>query len=207
MFENKASVSLEYNCFPSIVVLDIVRILIYIRGMSSNLPGKIFLDLIKKIEIRQIKEQDKEAFIALSLALTKFNKRQHDKHYPNFQEILDVRKKRVEEAFAKISKYSSKVIIMAFEDNIAVGYLRSYIHDHKLRVGCLDELFIKNEARGQGIGKKLLDAGTQWMKEKNIVRMITSVYFWNTSARTFYEQEGFKEYSVFCEKAIGPANK
>ena len=175
--------------------------------MSSNLQDRISLDLIKKIEIRQIKEQDKEAFVELSLALTKFNKQQHDKHYPDFQEILDVRKKRVEEAFDKIIKYTSKVIIMAFDDGMPVGYLKAYIHDFKLRVGCLDELFIKEEARGQAIGKKLLDAGTQWMKEKNVVRMIASVYLWNTSARTFYEQGGFKEYSVFCEKAIGPANE
>ena len=72
--------------------------------------------------------------------------------------------------FPCLIKYTSKVIFMAFVDEVAVGYLRAYIHDFKLRVGCLDELYIKEEARGQAIGKKLLDAGAQWMKEKSMVR-------------------------------------
>ncbi|MBL7131792.1 MAG: GNAT family N-acetyltransferase [Candidatus Omnitrophica bacterium] len=152
------------------------------------------------IEIRKINKFDKEAFIELSLALTKFNKRQHEKHSSDFQELLKVRKRRLEEAVDKIDQSPHKSILMAFKDGQPVGYIRFFIYDRKLSQGCLDEFFLKKEARGRGIGKKLLDAATQWMREQNIARMITSVYSWNTPAREFYEREGFLEYSLGYEK-------
>ena len=157
------------------------------------------------IEIRKINKLDKEAFVELSLALTKFNKSQHDKHYPDFPELLKVRKRRLEEAVDKIDQSPHKSILMAFKDGQPVGYIRFFIYDRKLSQGCLDEFFLKKEARGRGIGKKLLDAATQWMREQNIARMITSVYSWNTPAREFYEQEGFLEYASAYEKVIPPS--
>lgn len=56
------------------------------------------------IEIRKINQQDKEAFIEFSLALTQFNKRQHDKHCLNFLELLEIRKRRVEVTFDTIDQ-------------------------------------------------------------------------------------------------------
>lgn len=154
------------------------------------------------IEIRKISQQDKEAFIELSLALTNSNKRQHDKLYSNSQEFLEVRKRRVEERFDKINQDPNKIVLMAFMDNKPVGYIRAFTYDKKLRRGCLDELYLTEEARGQGIGKKLLDVVIPWMAERRVVRMIVSVYLWNTPARKLYEKEGFLEYSSSYEKAI-----
>ena len=91
---------------------------------------------------------------------------------------------------------------MAFIDNKPAGYIRAFTYDKKHRRGCLDELYLTEEARGQGIGKKLLVAVTQWMAEQKVIRMIVSVYLWNASARKFYEEEGFLEYSSSYEKAI-----
>ncbi|MCK5180277.1 MAG: GNAT family N-acetyltransferase, partial [Candidatus Omnitrophica bacterium] len=127
------------------------------------------------LEIRKINQNDRETFVELSLALTKFNRRQHDKHYADFQEFLRVRKHRAEETFDKIDQSPHKLIMMAFKDDKPVGYLRAFTYDKKLRRGCLDELFLTEDARGQGISKKLLDAATQWMEEQNVIRMITSV--------------------------------
>ena len=154
------------------------------------------------IEIRKINENDKEAFVELSLALTKLNQRQHDKHYGDFEEFLEIRKRRVEERFDKINENPSKIIFMAFMDNKPAGYIRAFTYDQKLRRGCLDELYLTEEARGNGIGKKLLDVVTQWMKEQKVIRMIASVYLWNAPARAFYEEAGFQEYSSSFEKII-----
>ncbi|MFC1708677.1 GNAT family N-acetyltransferase [Candidatus Omnitrophota bacterium] len=154
------------------------------------------------IKVRKINQQDKEAFVELSLALTKFNKRQHGKHYSNFQEFLKVRKRRAEEACNKINQSPNRLFLMAFQNNKPVGYVRAFIYGPKLRQGCLDEFFLRKEARGQGIGKKLLEAATQWMRKRRIIRMIVSVYLWNTPASAFYEQEGFLNYAVSYEKVI-----
>lgn len=154
------------------------------------------------IEIRKIGPNDKEAFVELSLTLTKFNRRQHDKHYENFEKFLRVRKRRVEQRFDKIGQSPHTLVLMAFKDTKPVGYLRAFTYDQELRRGCLDELFLTEDARGQGISKKLLEAATQWMEEQNVIRMITSVYSWNTPARAFYEEAGFLEHSSSYEKVI-----
>ena len=154
------------------------------------------------IKIRKISQQDKKDFIELSLALTKFNKRQHNKCYSNFQEFLEVRRQRVQERFDKINQSPNKVIFMAFLNSKPVGYIRAFTYDKKLRDGCLDELYVTEEVRGQGVGKKLLDSVFQWMVEQNVIRMIVSVYSWNTSARKLYEKEGFLEYSSSYEKTM-----
>ena len=154
------------------------------------------------IKIRKTKKEDKEAFVQLSLALTKFNKKQHDKHYKNFQEVLETRKQRVEERFDKLDKSSHLAVFMALIDNKPAGYIRAFTYDNKLRCGCLDELYLTPEARGQGIGKKLIDTATDWMTEKKVVRVTVSVYSWNASAKKFYEEEGFTEYATSYEKTI-----
>ncbi len=154
------------------------------------------------IEIRKIDQNDREAFVELSLALTRLNQAQHDKHYANFEAFLEIRKQRVEERFNKINESSNKIILMAFMDNKPAGYIRAFTYDKKLRRGCLDELYLTEEARRNGIGTKLLDAVTQWMKEQKVIRMIASVYLWNAAARAFYEEAGFQEYSSSFEKII-----
>jgi len=154
------------------------------------------------IEIRKIQKEDKQAFVELSLALTKFNRRQHDKHYADFHNVLQIRKKRVEQRFEKLDAGSSIVVYMAFMDRQPAGYIRAFTYDNQLHCGCLDELYLTEEARGKNIGKKLINAMEQWMKDKGVVRLIVSVYSWNDQARKFYEEEGFCEYAVSFEKAI-----
>jgi len=156
-----------------------------------------------KIKIRQLGLNDKKAFVELSLALTKFNKKQHDKYYKNLKYLLEVKRKRVEETFNNIKKTPSKKVFMAFLDDKPVGYIRAFTYDSKLKQGCIDELYIKKEARGLGIGKKLMDSVMKWMIKKEVKRMIVSVYSWNSPARKFYEEEGFLEYALSYEKIIG----
>lgn len=155
-----------------------------------------------EIEIKKAVKEDKAAFVELSIELTKFNKRQHDKYYNDFNEVLDVRRIRCENKFEEIDKKSNMLILMAYSGKKAVGYTKSYIIDQKLRVGYCNELYIKKEARGLGIGKKLLDESLKWMKQKKAVRAMMSVYLWNDGAKGFYEKEGFEAYAVSYEKKI-----
>ncbi len=64
----------------------------------------------------------------------------------------------------------------------------------------LEDLFVKPEFRGKGIGKHLLDKLIQIAKEKNCGRVEWAVLDWNESAIRFYENLGakmMKEWKVF----------
>lgn len=154
------------------------------------------------VVIRKIQKGDRSDFIRLSMELTQYNKRQHDKFYSDFDQVLQVRKQRVEERFNKLEASTNLVIFMAFAGDEPLGYIRAFTYDQKLHCGCLDEIYIVDEARGRGIGKKLIAAVEEWMAQKGVVRMIVSVYAWNTQTRNFYKEAGFDEYAVSYQKPI-----
>jgi len=154
------------------------------------------------IEIRKPLETDKEAFINLSCELTKFNKRQHAKHYDDLKKVHAIRKEHVSKTFDAMEKRPGLFIRLAFCNGLPTGYVRAFIIDYKLKTACLDELYIKDSLRGKGIGKKLLESVTLWMKEKEIVRMTVSVYKWNEEAIRFYEKEGFESFALSYEKNL-----
>jgi len=64
----------------------------------------------------------------------------------------------------------------------------------------LEDLYVKPEFRGKGIGKALLEEIISLAKERNYGRVEWSVLDWNTPAIDFYKKIGAKqlnEWSVF----------
>ncbi len=64
----------------------------------------------------------------------------------------------------------------------------------------LEDLFVKSEYRGKGIGKKLLFKLIEIAKERNFGRVEWAVLDWNEPAIQFYENLGakmMKEWRIF----------
>ena len=76
----------------------------------------------------------------------------------------------------------SHLIVVQNENNRPIGFMG--IEDRKLEM-----LFIKNDARGKGIGKQLLNYG---IENYNINEVVVNEQ--NTNAKGFYEYMGFKTY-------------
>lgn len=76
----------------------------------------------------------------------------------------------------------SHLIVVQNENNRPIGFMK--IEDRKLEM-----LFIKNDARGKGIGKQLLNYG---IENYNINEVVVNEQ--NTNAKGFYEYMGFKTY-------------
>lgn len=57
----------------------------------------------------------------------------------------------------------------------------------------LEDLYVKPEYRGKGIGKELLKKLIETAKERNCARVEWMVLDWNTSAIDFYKKLGAKE--------------
>lgn len=56
----------------------------------------------------------------------------------------------------------------------------------------IDDLFVKPEYRGQGLGSKMFDFLANIMKERDYGRMEWAVLDWNTKAMDFYKSKGAK---------------
>ena len=85
--------------------------------------------------------------------------------------------------------FESKVFI-AKENNSIIGFIiTTHVNYALSRIGYLDELFVNNDFRNIGAGKKLVNTAAEWQKE-----MHSEVIFVTTDeAQEFYKKLGFKE--------------
>lgn len=88
---------------------------------------------------------------------------------------------------------STVEVLLAFIDNTPIGYA-IFFHNFSTFVGrkgiYLEDLFVKPEFRGKGIGKLLLKEIAKIAVEKNCGRIEWAVLDWNKPAIDFYESIG-----------------
>ena len=92
-------------------------------------------------------------------------------------------------------------------DGQVVGYVAGKVNkeidkrDTLLRSE-LENIYIKPEFRGSGVGKKLTDHLISWSKELGAQNMTVSAYHNNEGAIGFYKECGFNLYAVTLEKTL-----
>lgn len=94
-------------------------------------------------------------------------------------------------------------VLIAEYDNIPAGYAL-FFPNFSTFVGkpgiYLEDLFVKSEYRGKGIGKALLEMIISLAKERNCGRVEWSVLNWNQSAIDFYIARGahkLEDWQIF----------
>lgn len=97
----------------------------------------------------------------------------------------------------------SASVIFAFDGTKAVGFAVFYF-TYSTFVGLpglyLEDLFVKPEARGQGVGRQLLRHLAKLGKQRNCWRMEWAVLHWNEPAIRFYQSLGavpMEEWAVY----------
>lgn len=144
---------------------------IFIRSATENDVPVIFALIKELAEFEKLADQIKTSEIELRNTL--FGK-------DRFVEIL-------------IAEYEHKVVGQAlFFKNFSTFLGKPGIY--------LEDLYVKPEMRGKGIGKALLDKIIQLAKERNYGRVEWSVLDWNEPAINFYKKIGAKpldDWTIF----------
>lgn len=162
-----------------------------------------------EVTIRRAEDKDRETFLQFVQELSKFNRSNHPEQvrYDDYETVLATITKKAAETFDQ--RDNQIHILLAFLNGVAVGYALGRIFDQEEtadngtgRMGLFDELFVLDEARGHGIGKKLIDSLLDWFKDEEIHRIKLHAYSWNNNAKQLYERLGFKEYAVSYEKFL-----
>ncbi len=144
------------------------------------------------IEVRRATLDDLDALASLRPAV-------HDKHARAHPENFKVSEHGAarREADAWLAQPHTHVLI-AVLDGEPVGYLRTEIFDrperelmHARRILYFDQIAVKETARGQGHGKRLIDAGVALARELEIGIVELDVYAFNAEARAFFISQGF----------------
>lgn len=145
-----------------------------------------------KILIRAAKEEDTPAIFSLIKELAEFEKlsAQIETAENELHQTLFGENKFVE---ILIAEYDKKIVGQAiFLKNFSTFLGKPGIY--------LEDLYVKPEMRGKGIGRALLDKIILLAKERNYGRVEWSVLDWNTSAIEFYKKIGarpMEDWTVF----------
>jgi GNAT superfamily N-acetyltransferase len=111
--------------------------------------------------------------------------------YENLLEYVEVTEERLKVALFGEAKVADAVV--AFEDETPVGYAVFYPNFATFRGQrglYLEDIFIKQEMRGKGVGEMILKYLAKAAKERGFERIDFQVLEWNTPAIKFYEKLG-----------------
>ncbi|MEX2803919.1 GNAT family N-acetyltransferase [Streptococcus sp. H31] len=160
------------------------------------------------VKIREICENDKEIFLELTSDLSRFNRQRHGEKskHDDYSHVLENIKRRALETFENKDDGFTYIILAEYHQAV-VGYGLARIYDEEAtadngtgKTGLIDELFVAESVRGQGIGQMLLNACINWLKASGIRRVKLHAYSWNDGAKYIYERNGFTAYALSYEK-------
>ena len=113
---------------------------------------------------------------------------------------------KVKDFYEKFIDNEDKIIFVAKENNIILGYVYGFVQDsgslYNKKVAQLDALFVKEEYRGKGIAKRLMKEFINWAEEKGVTYIELSVCKDNTNAISLYENEGFCIDKICLKKEL-----
>ena len=72
------------------------------------------------------------------------------------------------------------------------------------RIFILNDLFVREEARGKGAGRKLIGMAGEFAKAAGAVRLTLSTALTNTRAQAVYESLGWRPDQQFCVYHFAP---
>ncbi len=110
----------------------------------------------------------------------------------------------------KIQNFNGK-IYLAIENDIVVGLIMGIIEEKDeidkitndcAKTGSVIELIIKNDNRGNGIGKSLLEKMEEYFKSVDCKRINIEVFGPNKEALNFYEKNGYIVRDMIVSKQI-----
>ena len=110
----------------------------------------------------------------------------------------------------KVKKQNGKIYLY-IENNVAIGIIIGIIEEKdeidKLtndcaKTGSILELVVKNDIRGNGIGKLLLGKIEQFFKDVDCKRINIEVFGPNKKGLNFYEKNGYITRDIIVSKKI-----
>jgi len=113
---------------------------------------------------------------------------------------------KVQEFYEKLIDDENKIILVARDNDIILGYVYGFIQDNgnlfNNKIVKLDALFVKEQYRGNGIARSLMKEFINWAREKEVSYVELSVCKDNTNAIKLYENEGFSIDKISLRKEL-----
>lgn len=110
---------------------------------------------------------------------------------------------KTEDSFEKVLKNKNSFIYVADNNNQLVGFISFSIKDvvrYPEPIGTLDEMFVMEKYRKQGIGNKFMEIFETKLKELKCYGVFMESGKDLKTAHKFYEKLGYKNYGYYFAK-------
>ena len=106
----------------------------------------------------------------------------------------------------RLSGKAGNAVFLAIMSGETIGYLAGSYQVLSYRsvnpVAEIENMFVDENVRRQGVGKQLLDAFLKWCAENSVSRIRVDAFTPNMQALKFYQKCGFVNAEVVLEKGL-----
>jgi ribosomal protein S18 acetylase RimI-like enzyme len=144
---------------------------------------------MRKVEINVLKTQDWALYKSLRLSSLVESPNSFGSTYELETEYTDEKWQSILGLSSDVTTLSLPVV--AKVDGNPIGLALGYVHDVSCKSGDIYQMWIKPEGRGNGIGRKLLQAIIAWAQKLQLNTLMLSVTNTNLAAISLYLSAGF----------------
>ena len=143
------------------------------------------------IRIRAYQPSDKDQLRELVIESNLYQKQRLEQESLNVEEVQT----GTARIFNQNIEEKNFQYIVAEDNQKLVGFVLVEVSSMYVGKGSIDDLYLRETYRGQGIGKKLVQAAIDWLKQKNIQSVSLAVHKTNQAAIKLYTEFGFTDES------------
>lgn len=158
---------------------------------------------MKNIIIRRATKEDFNDIL-------KLNRDLFEKEYNEFDKTLELNWTLGQEGrgyFARRIVGLDGFVVVAESEGKIIGYLCGGLCDRasyriEAKYAELENMIVKDEFRGKGIGFKMADEFMKWCKNKKVNYISVKASARNNGGINFYHKLGFEDYDLVLEKKV-----
>jgi GNAT superfamily N-acetyltransferase len=138
------------------------------------------------MQIRRATIDDAETVAGLASALAQ--------SYPFDREVFDA-------SYPQLVAATDVALLLAVDDAVSIGYVLGFRHLTFYAngpVASVDEILVRGEHRGHGVGRALMAAFEAWARSENCVLIALAT----RRAAPFYQALGYRESAAYLHKDV-----
>jgi ribosomal protein S18 acetylase RimI-like enzyme len=146
--------------------------------------------------IRRAKQEDFEDLKEIKL----LSKKEEFKYSDSIR-LVEENKEHYHKYLEKDLRYENRGLFIAIEKKKIIGmilaqYFKPLPISKYKKKGYISNLYILEQYRKKGIGKKLIERSLDWLKKNNTEYVSLEIHIDNEDAKKIYKKFGFKNYTL-----------
>ena len=114
-------------------------------------------------------------------------------------------RERASDGFRRYVESPDGDVLLAMEGDEAVGLAAVYVDIRSIRFGLrcwLEDLVVTSSKRSGGVGRRLLDAATEWARERGCTHLELDSGHGRKDAHRFYIEQGMAQNGLIFTRSI-----